>query len=223
MIIESPTNTRVQAEVDRTYHAVRTSLHPPEWNGAAYRGGHFRRAFGTNLVTGVAANGTLVGMQFNTAEQKVFRLWEVIVDAVLTTAFGTAQEVSVNLAKTITATPTADSGQLDVRAPALQGRLRSDIVGSVITSLRVSDTAAVTDGSGTVESQHAIATLNLGNTVNNRDRVTLYRALPGEQPIDIFPAEGFRIRNHFAMGATGVVRFSFSIAWSEIPLELYNT
>jgi hypothetical protein len=216
-VVESPSNSRVLQEVDPSFAAARLSLRPLEfkqYNG--HLGGHYRAALSTGLVTGVAAGGALVSFRW-TNPDRVAVLLRAIVQASLTTAFGTAQETSVDLVR-VNAFTAPDTGGTAV-ALGNDARLSPNMGPSQVSDLRVATTAALGAGTGVAESAALGASiLPLGNTLGASARDVLFDALAGqEHPLVLTPGSGFRIRNLFAQGATGVVRFNFSLLWAEVP------
>lgn len=216
--IESPTSSRVLAEVDPTYLALRTSLRPLDWKAhlAGHIGGHYRRAMSTGLVTVVAGAGGLLSFRWTNSD-RVAVLLKAIVQATVATAFTTAQETSVDLVR-VNGFSASDSGGT-AHALSNDDKLSPDMNPSQIADLRVATTAALTPGTGSEEGgAQAAAILSLGNTLGASASAVLFDAIAGaEHPLVLQASSGFRIRNLFTQGAVGVVRFNFTLVWAEIP------
>jgi hypothetical protein len=216
-VIESASGT--QLEVDPSFKALRASLRPLEYRpaGQGHIGGIYRGAWSTGLVTGVAAAGPLVSVRWADAD-RVLVLLRAIVQATLTTAFGAAQETSVDLVRANNF-KVANTGGTGVAPLGASNKLSPGMGDSQIADLRVATTAALGGGTLTAD-EHAVAAaiLALGNTAGASVSATLFDAIAGaEHPLEFLPGQGFQIRNLFAQGATGVVRFNFSLVWAEIP------
>src|SRR5687767_810480 len=110
-LIESPSSSQVQLEIDRTYSAARASLRPLEYATKDLVGGHYRTAARSGNATIIAAGGAIVSARNVSADRQVV-LQRIIANAVVGTAFGTAQEVSVDLVRTINAVAGDTGGTL---------------------------------------------------------------------------------------------------------------
>jgi hypothetical protein len=222
MVIESKTDPKVQLEVDPTYFAQRSSLRPLEYRSHAAAGprvgGHYRPFFSTGLVTGVAAAGALLSLRWANSERNLILL-KAIVQATLTTAFGTAQETSVDLVRVNDFTAPDTGGTAIVLGNAC--RLAPDMQPLEAAALNVATTAALGAGAGNVEAfPFGTSILSLGNTLGASAGGVLFDAMAGQEHPAIFSANsGFRIRNLFAQGATGVVRFNFGLVLAVVPGE----
>lgn len=217
--IDSPLDSNLKAYVDPTFAAIRASLWPREYNqlNGSILGGHFSLAVSTGLTTGVAAAGGLLSVRWTSTTMKML-LQRIKVSAVISTAFGTAQENSVDLVRIVNFSA-ADSGGTALVPINDNYKKRTNMQDSVISDARVSTTAALTDGTGTAKSASANAILPFKTgVVGEGAEAILFDVTPGiEAPLEIGAASGFRIRNLFAQGATGVVRFTFMIDWAEVP------
>ena len=220
--VEGFSNSKVGLEVDETFGAGRMSLRPidyKQWRG--HIGGHYRMARSTGLVTGVAAAGALLSFRWNNADRAALLL-RVIAHATLTTAFAAAQETSIDLVK-MSAMPASDSGGTAIDL-VNDNRLSHFMQRALVTDLRIADAAALGAGAGNVAEGNALAAavFGLGNTAGASAQDVLFDAIAGqEHPIELSAGTGFRIRNLFAQGAAGVVRFTFSLVWAEVPSRFY--
>ena len=220
-VIESKDDAKVQAAVDPTYYALRAGLRPIEYGSHAAAGprvgGHYRCALSTGLVTGVAAGGALLSLRWTNNERQLVLL-RALVGATIATAFGTAQESSVDLVKVNEFTGSDTGGTAHDLGNTC--RLSPDMQPALLGDLRVATTAALGAGTGTEEARAMGACIlpignALGASVNNQ---VLFDAMAGqEHPLVLGPNQGFRIRNLFAQGATGVVRFNFQLVFAVIP------
>lgn len=218
MVVESPIDPRVQQMIDRSFAAARASLRPLEFRSDSGElvGGHYKTSVVSGLVTGVAAGGALLSLRWKVPE-RLFVLLRLRVAATIGVAFGTAQETSVDLVKLSNFTVSDTGGTAITLGNACRKRL--DQAPSAIDDLRVATTAALPAGTATAEA-HALAAsvLSLGNALGASASDVLFDAIAGqEHPLILSALEGLRVRNAFAQGATGEVRFRFVMDWAEVP------
>jgi hypothetical protein len=215
--IESGVDTNVALTVDRSYGAARVSLRPHEHKSQAgeHVGGHYRTSFSTGLTTGLAAGDAIVSCRWMEPNRN-FVLLRLDVFAVVTTVFGTAQEVSLDLMK-LSNFAIADSGGSDVQPNSSGIMHRAQMQPSGIQSLRVSGATALTPGTATAEDRPSgFLVFPVGNVVGSAAPGRLFGVdAGGEHPLVLSRTEGFRVRIGFAQGAGGVVRFSFVMNWLE--------
>jgi len=217
-VIESPSDSRVQLQVDPTFGAARVSLRPVDvksHGGAA--GGHYRGAWSTGLTTGIAAGGALFSLRWSDPE-RVLLVHRIRVAAVVDTPFTAAQEVSVDLVR-VRPFSVADTGGTPV-VPGEALRAASAMRPFAVGDLRMATTAALTPGTGT-EEEHPLEALvlGIGNAIGSAAAGILTEVLPGAgYPIELAGGEGLRLRNRFAQGAAGVVRFTFAFEFVAVPL-----
>lgn len=226
-LIESPTQTSVAAEVDPTFSTVRVSLRPHEFKGplGSNIGGHYRTCATTGATTVIAAGGPLLSLRWASPD-RAFILNRIRAGVTVGTAFGAAQEVSLDLARVINAV-NPDTGGTPITIGENGRKSRSNMMPSVISDLRVAIAAALGLGASTIEETPLCATLMTGmlNVVGSMSQmVTLFDFHAGhEGPIVLLRNEGLRIRNRTVMGAAGVLVFTFEVDWSEIPTSLLGT
>jgi len=218
--IESPTSPAIILAVDPTYQALRASLYPREFNktpSGPPLGGHYRMAAVTGLTTVIAAAGGIFSVRWTDTSLR-FILQRLQISAVITTAFGTAQEISVDLAKLINYS-VADSGGTSMLPIGTQYKKKTTMADSVINDARVSTTAALTNGTATAQAAMSSTIMPfILNAVGSSAGGVLYDTRPGEEaPLEIAQNEGFRVRLAFTMGATGVVRWQLIMDWAEVP------
>lgn len=217
MIIESPSDPRVQAEVDRSTLAARVSLRPHEWRAGSVLGGHYRAAVVSGLTTVLAANDRILSLRWAQSD-RLFVLKRLIVQASVQTVFGTAQENAVDLVK-LTGFTAPDTGGTAV---VLGGgyKLAPFYGNSEIADLRVSGATALGAGTSTVDSIQGRSALNLANTLGAAAESKLYDHKAGVgSPLTLSPNEGFNVRIAITQGAAGVIRFVFTIEWAEVPVS----
>lgn len=221
-VIESPTNPLVQMEVDPTYQAERSALFPREWAKDDNVGGHYKASFRTGLTTVIAAGGGILSMRWDSKVLN-FILQRLKVTATITTAFGAAQENSIDIVRLINYS-VADTGGTTLN-PLLKAPIKDtkSMAPSSIADLRAATTVALTNGTATVEaSPIAEDAFPIGNTVGLAGTVELLDIRPGEQTGQIFRQnEGFRVRILQTQGAAGVVVFHFNMEWRESPVSLF--
>lgn len=226
-IIESPTQPGVQMEVGRGFRAARVEIRPLEYRGISGEivGGHYRTTLVTGLITILNAGDAIVSMRWSAAN-KLFVLNRLRLYAVITTAFGAAQEVSFDLVKVGNFT-IADTGGTSATATinAGVGRKHNIMQPSQIADLRVATTVALGAGAGSVAEglAHSFCALNIGNAVGSAAAETLFDANEesSEHPFVLATNEGFRVRVGFTQGATGVMRVSQIMDWAEIAQSAY--
>jgi hypothetical protein len=217
--IESPLNPFAKQEVDQSHQAARVSLRSYDWKGVAgtHQGGHYRMMVSTGLCTGIAAGGALFSARWTNADRTLvlnrIRAW-----ATVSTVFGTAQEVSVDLARVVNYTA-ADTAGTAIDLGEFCRKDRQSMRATQIASMRVAGAVALTAGTATEETPMTGSSfVGLLNAVGSMAQATLYENAQGhEDPIHINNLEGFRLRNRVAMGAGGVITFTFEIDWMEIP------
>lgn len=225
-VIESPTNSLVQAQVDDTFKTLRVSLFPRDFQKSPHFGGHHKMSIRTGLVTGVAAAGAIFSIRWTNA-QFAFLLHKLTVSANISTVFAAAQELSVDMVRLINYSA-ADTGGTAIDPLNKVTIKDTHMAASQIQSMRVATVGALTNGTATVDSTvgsafteeaFPISTVTLGASAKV-DLFDIYAA--GYQyPLVLNAAEGFRVRILQAMGAGGVVVFHFNMEWVELPNELF--
>lgn len=221
MVLESPVDPRVQQMVDRSFAAARASLRPLEFRSESGEvvGGHYKISFVSGLVTGVAAGGALASLRWEKAD-RLFVLLRLRAFATIGVAFTTAQETSLDLVK-LSNFVLADTGGTSLLPLGSSCRKRLDMAPSQIADFRVATTAAlgVAATAPTVDAAALSASvLSLGNALGASASDVLFDAIAGqEHPLILAALEGFRVRNAFAQGAVGEVRFRFVMDWAEVP------
>lgn len=216
-------NDNIEAQVDPSYLALRTSLRPLEWQatGGGVVGGHFGVAAETGLTTGIAAGGAIFSFRW-TDSARFCVIHKILVGAVVTTAFGTAQEVSAD-AVIVRGFTASDTGGTAISMSANSGKKRSNMAASLVGDMRIATTAALAAGTGTADTNAFGYWIAPGGTAFNTigsasGMLPLFTPLAGmEHGVVLSQNEGFRIRVPFAQGATGVVRYAVNIDWAEVP------
>lgn len=220
MIIESNTAPPIELAVDSTYHATRTSLSPREFNktpSGPPLGGHYRMAAVTGLTTIIAAAGSIFSMRWSDSQVR-FVLQRLQISAVITTAFTTAQEVSVDLSKQSNFS-SPDTGGTSMLPINDSYKKKTTMANSIVNDMRVATTAAL--GNGTSIAQPAMSSVIMPfilNSVGSSALALLFDIRPGEEaPLELGPSEGFRVRLAQTMGVVGVVRWQLIMDWAEVP------
>ena len=165
----------------------------------------------TNLVTGVAAGGHLLALQ-SPGPQSV-RLRGLEISCVVLTAFTAAQEVGFEVFKAtgFTAPDTGGLGVVPSRANSLQNA-------SIITAtqLQVANAAALTAGTLTLDTDRLASDSFWAGAVGAALSYRRYEFKDYPQGGILLNAnEGLIVRNAVAMGAAGVVRWAFGLAFDE--------
>jgi hypothetical protein len=217
MILESPTDARVQAAVDPTYSALRLSLKPAEHKSAEIIGGHYRTVLVTGLTTVLNAGDAILSLRWTDPLVRCL-LHRLHVAGTIVTAFTTAQENSVDLVRINGFTAADTGGTALVLGSACQKG--TGMNPSRVADLRVAQAVALGAGTGSAEaSALSFAVLPLGNTVGNSAFTSLFDVAPGlECPLTLTALQGLRVRLGLTQGAVGVVRFTFVMDWTEVPV-----
>lgn len=223
MQIESPSNDLVNLEIDQTFQAARATLRPHDFKGpnGSHIGGHFRAVLTTGATTGIAAGGPMLSLRW-TNQDRALLINRIKVGVTVGTVFAAAQEVSVDLAR-VTSMVNPDTGGTAITLAESGRKSRANMAVTQVADLRVSIAAALGLGASTVEEAPMCGTLMKGmlNAVGSMADGILFDIEAGhEGPIVIQRNEGFRIRNRTAMGAGGVLVFTFDLDWSEVPTAL---
>jgi len=220
MIIESPQDARIQAEVDRSTLALRVSHRPQEYAVHDNIGGHYRIALTTGLTTILNAADAILSLRW-TNQQFNFALLRLKAYASLTTAFAAAQETSLDIVRMLNFTAN-DSGGSAITLGAHCRKTLSPMNPSRISDLRIATTVALGAGTGTAESlAFGKVVLPLGNVLGASAEGALFEVEAGlEAPFIMSALNGFRVRIGFTQGATGVVRFTLVMDWAEIPIAV---
>jgi hypothetical protein len=217
-------NENIEQQVDPTYQAGRVSLRPLEWqsNSGGAQGGHFGLAAETGLTTGIAAGGAIFSFRW-TDSARVAVIHRILVGAVITTAYGTAQEVSAD-AVVVRGFTASDTGGTAISMSANSGKKRSNMASSLVGDLRIATTAALSAGTGTADTNAFGYWIAAGggtafNSIGSQSGMSpLFQPLPGmEHAVVLSQNEGFRVRIPFAQGASGVVRYAINVDWAEAP------
>lgn len=224
MQLESPSSPRVIAEVDPSFAAQRASLFPWDHKNHAGTniGGHYRRSLTTGNTTVLAAGAGLLSMRW-TEPDRSFVLSRLKVAAVIVTAFGTAQEVGVDLVRVSNFTAADSAGTASTMGS--EGKKGPNMGNSLIGDLRVAPAAGLTNGTGSAEATALSSlTLPIGNVAGAAAEGILFDTLPGvESPFILSRApEGFRVRVKTLQGAAGVLYFTFTMDWMEVPSTLVS-
>lgn len=220
MNLQSPSNAKAIQEVDQTFQAARVVLRPHDYRGPGNQhiGGHYRRIFTTGaLTTPCGAGGALFSARFTNPDRAV-QLHRIRAWATIGTAFTTAQEISVDVARVINFTA-PDTGGTAIELGEDGKKERSHMGPPLVGNTRIATVGPLTPGTGSEEQPFAgSAFAGLLNVVGSMAEARVFQVEPGlEHPAIIGRQDGFRIRNRVAFGAVGVVVMTFEIDWSEIP------
>lgn len=221
-LIGAGQNDNVEAQIDPSFQAIRASLRPLEYQqqGGAIGGGHFGMAAQTGLTTVLTAGSILLSFRWSDSA-RLAMIHKIIVSAVTTTAFGTAQALDVD-AVVVRGFTASDSGGTAVSMSANSGKKRTAMANSLVGDLRVASTTAAAAGTGTADTNPFAAGViptNLSTAaVGATGVLPLFQIIPGaEHGVLLAANEGFRVRVITTQGATGVVRYTLNVDWAEIP------
>ncbi len=187
-----------------------------------------RMLVSTGAVTLIAAKTTTAGQlaTFRWGDTSGVRayVYHVAAKFMPTTAYSTAQETGCDLivARAYTATCTGGTA-IDVGGTiAHSGELRTGQLASLLTSMRVASTTALTGGTYVLDANPIAKcggyTSAVGITVPPAPTAgmeVLFHAGDDEQPIELAQDEGLMIRNTILMGTAGVGYWDFLFRWRE--------
>ncbi len=220
MNLEDANGTK--AAIDATYKALRVSLRGHDFRlpDGSHIGGDFSGAFVTGLTTVLAAGACLFSGRWVNADRAAV-LQRIRYYAVLSTAFGAAQENSIDLVR-VTNMAQNDTGGTAIELGEACRKDRRNMNVS-LAQFRIASATAVGAGAGSVEEAHPMRADNvaLGNTAPAFAKGILYDNTAGhETPFVLNNLEGFRIRNRVVQGAAGVITYTFELSWLEVPTAL---
>ncbi len=209
-----------EAVVEATFGAARVTLKPAEFINQSVAGGHFQLAQVTGLATGIAAGGAIFSMRWAppNGSAPLLMLKRLQVGFITTTAFTTAQGLTFDAIR-LTGFTAADTGGTAL-VPVAGNKVRNQIMSqSNVADLRIATTGALGAGTATADANPFGYAAGSSTTVGTSMPMTdLYNVASFGQHPHIFGAnEGFRIRNVFAMGSTGVVNIYVAMTWAEVP------
>jgi hypothetical protein len=213
---------RTEGIVDPTYGAQRVVLKPSEYNFGGFQGGHYRVARVVAGVTGFGAAALMLSFRWTlpTAEALIKR---VTVGVGVTTAFTAGQVVDFDLIKS-TGFTASDTGGTAVSLASGTNKLRTKWMNtSQVADFREAAAAAIVAGTKTFDTspigQGTIAAGPTGATsVGLGGMIDLYKEdAVAEHPFMLTVNEGFNVRLGIALGAAGVIRFSYIVEWAEVP------
>ena len=180
--------------------------------------GSYRQSFSTGLVTGVAAGdgtaGHILALRNDNTASKFVRLRALEVEFLLTTAFGSAQEVGFDafVARGYSA---AHTGATALTLATNDGKKLATYPTTVLAG-RIANTGALTAGTHTFDAnpiaRGSVYCSAIGAQLTAR-RYDFSEYEPGG--IILADNEGIVVRNVTAMGATGVGRWQFTAEWDD--------
>ena len=188
--------------------------------------GEFRMSASSGAATTIAAAAPMFSARWSSTTGKRAVIRYLRADFTLTTAFGTAQPMGVDLiiARAFTASDTAGTA-IDMGSTITgSGKLRTGQDASLFAanSTRIATAAALTAGTRTLDanpiSQGKAHMAALGAQysivlLDTRWGVTSVNA--ARAPIVLAQDEGIVVRNTILMGATGVGTFDITMEWDE--------
>lgn len=222
MVLESPVDERIQATIDKTHGALRASLVAREHQSEDGQivGGHYRGVFPTGSTTVLNAGDAVFSLRYAEAN-KVVAIQRIQAYATILTAFGAAQEVSLDGVK-MNGFTAPDTGGTSFLASINggSGRKKASHQPSALADIRAAGAAALGAGTGTADGTAFgfVMFPGLLNALGSMAQATLYDVLHAESALILGKNEGLRLRIGVTQGAAGVVRFVFVVDWAEIPL-----
>jgi hypothetical protein len=212
-------NENVEAQVDPSFGALRTSLRPLEFvSQSGVQGGHYGYAGKTGAATVIAAGGSIFSFRWADSARLAV-IHKIFVGFTITTAFTTAQTIDAQLlvVRNFTA---SDTGGTTISAR--DARKRTTMPVSNVTDMRIATTAALGNGTGTADTNPVSVAVMATNSVNaigsTSPMVPLLDIKAGaECSLILAQNEGFRISPLTTMGAAGVGNFYVYMDWAEVP------
>lgn len=186
--------------------------------------GSYRLTVQSGLTTTVAAATATAGHIFsmrhvNTATGAAMLLRAFEIEAITTTAFGTPQEVGFDLviARSFSASPTGATAVTLATGNGKKFTTHPDSAFVTTGDIRVANTGAMTAGTQTLDGQGMVQGSFWSSAIGAQMAARRYDFTdtpPGG--ILLKTSEGFIVRNSILMGATGVVRWTFTAIWDEV-------
>jgi len=182
----------------------------------------YRLAGISGALTGAGAASTVFS----------FRWGSVLMNCLITrfnwwwftsTAFTTAQIVD-NALYVARGFSGSDSGGTDLTPATNDNKKKTASQTSLVTSIRISSTAALTAGTRTLDGKSMAAAGQYSNAVGvqlSPGAAYFNFDLNEEGPIFLAQNEGIVLQNLTAMGAAGVIKLYVDMAWLEIPLNIF--
>jgi hypothetical protein len=183
--------------------------------------GHYSVSLVTGLTTGLAAGATLLSFRWsdatnNPALQCMIKGLRVAAET--TTAFTTAQDISVGLfiARAFTASDTGGTASIPT---ANNQKRRTNMATTAVADLRVATAAAVAAGTRTVDTFPVYQPVAFSSAIG--PAVFSNPAFVGQgndaqlYPIVLAQNEGVLVNLTTAQGAVGVVKYFFDLEWAE--------
>ena len=202
----------VDAEVDTTFQALRVTIRPFQVIGWQSLGAK------TGSITSIAANSPIFSLRQIATTLLVIR--RMSIGFLTTSAFSLGQimDFSLNVARGFTA---SDSGGTTISFSGNNSKHRTSLTTLSSTDCRISTTAALTNGTKTLDTTAlAIAggfSSGLGSTIQvNNDN--LFSSNTGDYPLVLSQNEGINISNITLMGALGI-----GVAYVNIELAEANS
>lgn len=234
MVIESPSNTQAQTEVDPTHAALRASARPLEHIAGAAIGGHYRLAARSGILTGagIVAGAPLFSVRWT---QPAFLFVLTFLEAyLLPTAVFTAPGQELGLDGILSSGfTTADSAGTGISLTNSQRARRTNMSPSLINDIRIGSVTLLTAGVRTLDANPFVAGSGFANVQNVAAGTNYvnpsggeppfgFRYQPdmhrGEHPIVLGASEGLHIRNAVAFPAAGTATLIVNMGWAEVPL-----
>lgn len=232
-VIESPTRSNLQMEIDPTHKAARFSLRPLEHKGADDSVlGHYRVAARSGALTGagIVANAPLFSMRW-TDPKSLFVLTFLEAFFVPTVVFTAAQELGLD-AILATGFTVSDSAGTTLSLKERANAVRKNMPPSLIGDLRIAAATLLTAGTRTLDQNPFVAGSGLVNVVNAAAGTAYVNPggggpIPfgfqwaadlarGEHPIVLAKDEGLIVRNSVAFPAAGVAVLTVNMGFAEV-------
>jgi hypothetical protein len=188
--------------------------------------GSYRQTFTTGAVTTIAAGtstaGQLLVLRSSTVGEAA-RIRSLEVEFILTTAFGTPQEVGFDayIARAFSAAPT---GATALTITGNDGKVLGDEPAAVLAG-RIANTGAITSGTHTLDNNAIARGSCWCSAVGAQLGPRFYDFTSCDQGGIMLlggdgstTCEGIVIRNTILMGATGVGKWHFTIEWDRVSV-----
>ena len=181
--------------------------------------GQYQLPMQTGLTTILAAGDILASLRHASSAVGV-RLRGLDVEATVLTAFGAAQEVgfAAFIGRSYTVSPTGQTAIVMGASGKKRAGYPSSLLGSA-GDIRVANTAGITAGTVTLDTQASARSSFWAGAIGAQISKSYDFTTIEPGGICLLANEGLVIQNSILMGATGVVRWTFTPKWGE---ELFS-
>lgn len=216
-------NDNINAQVDPTQLAVRTSMRPWEHVVGSVQGGHYNLDAITGAVAGaLAANGQILSVRWNDPSKLLVLLRCTVSAKCEAVSSGVGTDLELMLAHSFTAN--ASGGGTIVPSTTSQmarGQTMAPSSFSGLGEIRIASTSALTPGTQTLDTAGVAAGAFPGAggaVIGNYGMPTdLFNCLTnGQHPIVLANNQGFVVRTSSGFASSNTWRFYVNLTWMEL-------